>query len=61
MVFLKDERSWEYGKEEPPSEDLYDFRKTNWGMNKAQVKETEKGKIVEENEIFSLRRESGWA
>ena len=28
----------------------YDFRKTNWGMSKEQVKETEKGKIVSENE-----------
>ena len=28
----------------------YDFRKTNWGMSKEQVKATEKGKIVLETE-----------
>ncbi|MDI6850997.1 MAG: DUF3157 family protein [bacterium] len=49
-VLLKDDGTWEYVKEEPKKEDLYDFRKTNWGMNKAEVKKTEKSKIVKEDE-----------
>ncbi len=49
-VLLKDDGNWEYIKEEQKKEDLYDFRKTNWGINKAQVKITEKGKIVKEDE-----------
>jgi hypothetical protein len=31
-------------------ETKYDFRKTNWGMSKEQVKASEKGEIVVENE-----------
>jgi len=49
-VLLKDDGTWEYVKEEPKKEDLYDFRKTNWGMTKAQVKKTEKSKLVNEDE-----------
>ena len=49
-VLLKDDGTWEFLKEEPKREELCDFRKTNWGMNKEQVKKTEKGKIVEEDE-----------
>ncbi|MCD6098451.1 DUF3157 family protein [bacterium] len=49
-VLLKDEGTWEYIKEEPKKEEMYDFRKTTWGMGKIQVKKTEKGKIVEEDE-----------
>lgn len=30
----------------------YDFRKTHWGMSKAQVKKTEKGKIVRDVETM---------
>lgn len=30
-------------------EQVYDFRKTNWGMSKEQVKEIEKSKLVEED------------
>ncbi|HUU87940.1 MAG TPA: hypothetical protein VMX17_09315 [Candidatus Glassbacteria bacterium] len=50
-VLLKDDGTWEYAKEEPKKEEgLYDFRKTTWGMSKIQVKKTEKGKIIKEDE-----------
>jgi len=48
-IFLKDDRTGEDVKEEPKKERLYDFRKTTWGMNKIQVKKTEKSKILMED------------
>jgi len=34
---------------------IYDFRKTNWGMSKEQVKEIEKNKIAfEDKEIIAI-------
>lgn len=38
---------WKYGKEKPKKENRYDFRKTRWGMTKAQVKRREKAKSIE--------------
>lgn len=49
-VILKDDGTWEYVKEESKSEDKYDFRSTNWGMSKTQVKATEKMKLIKEYE-----------
>jgi len=52
-VILKDDGTWKYVvEEEQKKEDLYDFRKTNWGMSKVQVKKMQKGKIVKEEENF---------
>ena len=44
-ILLKNDETWEYVKEEPKNEKLYDFRKTNWGMNKVQVKGTKRVKL----------------
>jgi len=49
-VLLKDDGTWQYVKAKPQKEDLYDFRKTTWGMSKLQVKKAEKGKIPLEDE-----------
>ena len=49
-VLLKNDGTWKYVKSKPKKERLYDFRKTTWGMGKIQVKKTEKGKIVKEDE-----------
>jgi len=36
---------------------VYDFRKTNWGMSKEQVKATEKNKIAfEDKEVIAMDR-----
>ena len=38
-------------------EQVYDFRKTNWGMSKEQVKATEKNKIAfEDKEVIAMDR-----
>jgi len=49
-VVLKDNGTWEYVTEEASKEDNYDFRKTNWGMSKEQIKLIEKDTIVKEDE-----------
>jgi hypothetical protein len=43
-VLLKDDGTWEYAEKHLEQDSFCDFRKTKWGMNKAQVMKVEKGK-----------------
>ncbi|MCX6143155.1 MAG: hypothetical protein NTZ35_08040 [Ignavibacteriales bacterium] len=50
-VILKTDGTWEYTKKEATVRtNSVDFRKSNWGMSKKQVKATESGKIVRDDE-----------
>jgi hypothetical protein len=49
-VVLKKDGTWEYAKEEPRKSASFDFRKATWGMSKKQVKATESGKIVRDDD-----------
>jgi hypothetical protein len=49
-VLLKDDSTWEYVKEVPKDSIHFDFRRTNWGMTKEQVKSTESGKLTQEDD-----------
>ena len=51
-VLLRDDGTWEYVKEQ------YDFRKVRWGMTKAQVKEIENSKLVDEKDATLTYRTS---
>jgi hypothetical protein len=49
-VILKNDGTWEYAKEETTKSSSLNFRKTKWGMSKKEVKKTETGKIVRDDE-----------
>jgi len=50
QVVLRDNGSWEYAKEETTRADTPDFRQTQWGMTKPQVRAAEKGEILTERD-----------
>jgi len=48
-VILKDDGTWVYSEETKNMKISYDFRNSRWGMNKSQVKQTEKIELVNES------------
>lgn len=48
IVILKNDSTWEYEKSFAEKENELSFRKTFWGMNKKQVKQTETSKIMKD-------------
>lgn len=52
FVLLYENGKWEYTRSENISEE-FDFRKTYWGMSKENVKATETGEIIRDNDILA--------
>jgi hypothetical protein len=50
-VLLHADGKWEFVLK-PEQESVFSFRKTNWGMSKAQVKKLETGKILNDDDVL---------
>jgi hypothetical protein len=51
-VLLHENGKWEFNKKVEKTSD-FSFRKTNWGMSKSQVKGTEAGKILRDDDVLA--------
>lgn len=47
-IVLKEDGAWEYADQGGQAQPSYDFRKCQWGMSKAQVKNLEKSELLKE-------------
>jgi len=47
-IVLKEDGAWEYEDSSGPASPKYDFRKCQWGMSRAQVKNLEKSELLKE-------------
>ena len=53
-VLLHESGKWEFN-EKVEKKSVFSFRKTHWGMSKSQVKKTETGKIVRDDNVLGYK------